>query len=242
MGRSARVFSESGIYHIMFRGSNKQAIFVDKWDYEKFLTLLAKVKEKKRFEIHAYCLMTNHVHMVIKEKENRDVSDIMKRLLCEYVVWFNLKYNRTGMLMENRYKSRAVEDDNYYMHVVRYIHQNPVKAGIVQNITDYPWSSYTSYIKNSDSLVDIGSFYEVMPKAQFVEFHNEEEKDNFDLAGKRMLGDDDLITALKKLGIDDVKTMKYMPPEQLKKIISELKKRFSARHIQRVTGIDRRHI
>ena len=241
MSRPPRKFSESGIYHIMFRGSNKQSIFLDKWDYIKFLELLKKVKEKMGFELYAYCLMTNHVHLIIKEKNERDISETMKRLLGEYVVWFNLKYDRTGVLMENRYKSQAVEKDEYFLHVIRYVHQNPLKAGIVKQIDEYEWSSYRDYISKTEGLTDIAFLGEMMNKNQFIEFHATEEDNDFELFPKGKKTDEDLIEELKRLGIEELSALKYSPPDKQQRVFNELKKNFSARHIERVTRISRKN-
>lgn len=237
MGRYAREFSNSGVYHIMFRGSNKQKIFLESWDYEKMIEILMKLKEDLGFEIYAYCLMSNHAHFVIKEKNLRDVSEIMHRLLTKYARWFNIKYERTGTLMENRYKSRVVEVDEYFVHVIRYVHQNPVKGGLVENIGDYPWSSYNDYVSEKEGLTDTAFLFEMMPKKEFVPFHAVEEEMNFELSDSIKLTDDDLIEELKKLGVTDVELLKYMQPLEFERVIRTLKEKFSGRHIIRVTGL-----
>jgi len=129
MPRQARRKSESGIYHIMLRGINQQQIFEDEEDSLRFLETLLKYKEQCGYEIYAYCLMGNHIHILLKEgKEN--LTLVLKRIAGSYVYWYNWKYRRSGHLFQDRFKSEPVEDDEYFLTVIRYIHQNPIKAGI----------------------------------------------------------------------------------------------------------------
>ena len=118
MGRQSRVYSESKIYHIMFRGVNYQDLFEERQDYIKLTETILQLKEEMGFQIYAYCFMTNHVHLVLKEKELRDISLIMKRILTKYSRWYNIKYGRTGALIANRYKSVPVEVDEYFLNLI----------------------------------------------------------------------------------------------------------------------------
>ena len=154
MGRQARQFSETGLYHIVFRGVNHCHLFEEDADYEKFLTILKTVKNEFQFDLYAYCLMSNHVHLLIKEINIGDIVGIMKKILTHYAGWFNRKYKRSGSLIANRYKSECVKNDEYLFSLVRYIHQNPVKAGIIEKTEEYQWSSYTDYIKGKSDITD----------------------------------------------------------------------------------------
>jgi putative transposase len=144
MPREARRKSKSIIYHIMIRGINQQNIFADDEDNEKFINILNAYRKKIEYEIYAYCLMGNHVHLLIKEGKEA-LSNTMKRIGTSYVYWYNWQYSRKGHLFQDRYKSEAVEDDAYFLTVLRYIHQNPVKARLTNNIESYKWSSYQEY-------------------------------------------------------------------------------------------------
>lgn len=148
MPRTARRKSKTDIYHVMIRGINQQNIFVDDEDNEKFIATLARYQKENEYEIYAYCLMGNHVHLLIKEG-NEELANSMRRIGASYVYWYNWQYNRKGHLFQDRYKSEPVEDDTYFLTVLRYIHQNPVKAGLVNNITLYRWSSYMEYIREA---------------------------------------------------------------------------------------------
>ncbi len=145
MSRNARVRSQTGIYHAMVRGNNKSEIFWCREDYLKFIQILHLVKGIGKFDVFAYCLMDNHVHLLLKESVEMDISDIMKRINTRYAMWHNYKYRRLGHFFQGRFKSEPVEDEAYYASVLRYIHQNPLKAGICQNIVAYEWSSYKKY-------------------------------------------------------------------------------------------------
>jgi putative transposase len=145
MPRQARKKSKTEIYHIILRGINRQILFEDYEDKEKFIDIIAQYKQKSEYKVLGYCLMDNHVHLLIKEgKEGMDHS--MKRIGVSYVYWYNSKYKRTGHLFQDRYKSEPVEDDGYLLMVLRYIHQNPLKAQMVHDIAAYKWSSYNEYI------------------------------------------------------------------------------------------------
>ena len=145
MPRVARIKSKSNIYHIMIRGINQQDIFTDDEDDEKFLVILDHYRQKIELEIYAYCLMGNHVHLLLKEGKE-PLSNTIKRIGASYVYYYNWQYDRKGHLFQDRYKSEPVEDDAYFLTVLRYIHQNPLKAGLTNNIASYLWSSYKEYI------------------------------------------------------------------------------------------------
>lgn len=145
MARTARKESSTRIYHVMLRGINRQTIFEDDEDYQKFLWTMKDTKEKSGYEIYAYCLMSNHIHLLLKEV-TEDLGIVFRRIGASYVYWYNWKYSRRGHLFQDRYKSEVVENDGYFLTVIRYIHQNPLKAGIVKDIADYRWSSFGEYI------------------------------------------------------------------------------------------------
>ena len=239
MSRAPREYCENGIYHVMFRGHGKNEIFLENRDYEKFLEILQEIKEIKQFELYAFCLMTNHAHLVIKEAELKDVSDVMKRLIGKYTQWFNYKYGKSGGLMESRYKSRAVDTDEYLMHLIRYVHQNPIKAGLVENAADYTWSSYENYLKKDSGIIDTTLLFEILPKHDYEDFHKENENNEFTLYRDEGVNDAKIVMALKSMGIEDGNQLRYMPEEKRDLIIIELKKNFSHRQIERVTGISR---
>lgn len=122
VSRPPRVLSETGLYHIIFRGLNRQNLFEEDEDYIKLLEIINDIKNVFEIQIYAYCLMTNHVHFFLREKESGDIKTIMHKLLTRYVMWYNRKYQRSGSLIGNRYKSEPIEDETYYLTLMRYIH------------------------------------------------------------------------------------------------------------------------
>jgi len=171
VARQKRIKSETGIYHIMLRGINKQQVFFDDEDYIQFLHILSKVKTLNGFKLHSYCLMSNHIHLLIQEG-NEPLELIFKRLGDRFIYWYNLKYKRTGPVFQGRYKSVPVNDDEYFISVMKYIHQNPVKAGIVESCGEYKYSSYNEYYKWA-SFVDTAFAMELIGENEFERIHNE---------------------------------------------------------------------
>lgn len=191
----------------MLRGINRSNIFKSDQDKEYFLNSMYRARKKGNFKVIGYCLMDTHVHLLLQESEEIGVS--MKRITVSYVQWFNRKYNRVGHLFQNRYKSEPIEDERYLMAVLRYIHQNPIKAGTVEDISKYHWSSYNEYLKMYDSrdyLIDgeITKVYFNNIKS-FTEFHKEIGKENYmDREDIKKYSDDELLELFKKrIGLDD---------------------------------------
>ena len=145
MPRGTRKKSTTGIYHVVLRGINKQRIFEDTQDYHKFLETIKISKDKSGYTLFTYCLMSNHIHLLIKEG-TESLGNTFRRIGASFVYWYNWKYSRCGHLFQDRYKSEPVETDRYFLTVLRYIHQNPIKAGIKKEVEQYPWSSYQEYI------------------------------------------------------------------------------------------------
>lgn len=144
MPRMARKVSCTKVYHVILRGNDKQDIFLDEQDYKKFIKEILNTKEKYEYELYAYCLMTNHVHLIIYDKNDK-LSKIIQSLAITYSAYFSKKYEKTGHLFQNRFLSKEVETREYLMQVCRYIHQNPVKAKIAK-VDKYKWSSFREYI------------------------------------------------------------------------------------------------
>ena len=239
MSRLARTISESGVYHILFRGVNQQNIFEEASDFEKLKETIATVKQDLHFEIYAYCFMNNHVHIVLKEKSLGDISLIMKRILTKYARWYNIKYGRSGALIANRYKSVPVEIDEYFLQLIRYVHQNPIKAGIAEKVEDYPYSSFIEYINESD-LTNTDFLLQMISLKEFVDYHEEIEIMKFRVTDSKRKTDEDVLMFLKRhYNIENPQNISKFSKIDRNKILAELKKEFSVRHLQRITGISR---
>ena len=241
MPRQARRKSESGIYHIMLRGINQQQIFEDEEDGFRFLETLSKYKEQCGYEIYAYCLMGNHVHILLKEgKEN--LTLVLKRIAGSYVYWYNWKYRRCGHLFQDRFKSEPVEDDTYFLTVIRYIHQNPIKAGICKNIDGYKLSSYNEYI-NKPNLVNVDFCLGIIDKEQFIEFNNEFNDDIcLEMEEHFRLTDEEALKIIRKI-TRCKNTTEFQALEKNKRnfYIRKLSlKGLSIRQISRLTGVSKK--
>lgn len=167
----------------MVRGNAGRDIFLDDDDKNKFLRILSHKKRQTGFKLYAFCLMKNHFHLSLKEG-HENISNIMKRINTTYAIYFNKKYQLAGHLFQNRFKSENVEDDAYLISLIRYIHQNPVKAGIALSPEEYLWSSCLYYFfpeKNIYKLVDIEEVLKIFSydieegREQFKGFSQREE-------------------------------------------------------------------
>lgn len=150
MPRGPRIAFENAFFHVFNRGLNKQEIFLDTSDYQKFLRRLEELITINQFDhaVYAYVLMPNHFHLLIQTKKT-PISKIMSSLLTSYSMYFNRKYKRVGTLFQNRFKSKLCDKDSYFLGASRYIHLNPIEAGISSDLEDYPWSSYPELYGNS---------------------------------------------------------------------------------------------
>ena len=245
MARGIRTKSESGIYHIVLRGINKQEVFHTEEDYYKFIHILSICKSISGFRLHAYCLMSNHVHILIQEC-NEPVSLIMKRLGDRFVYWYNLKYDRTGPIFQGRYKSKPVDDDEYFVSVLRYIHQNPVKAGVTNNCKEYQFSSYNEYFRKNH-FVDTDFAIELIGEKEFERIHNEPCSDaHLDIRDDDAvsLTDEEAKALVEKIThCKTIEEFKLYPKDMQIVYVTELKKqRLSIRQICLLTGVSKRFI
>ncbi len=175
----------------MSQGINQQHLFEDESDYSYFLESIIRIKAEMYFELHAYCLMSNHVHLPIRKNRMGDISTIMKRLLTKYVMFFNSKYERSGALIASRYKSVPVEVDEYFIPLICYIHQNPVRAGMVKEIEAYRYSSYREYV-HGGRLVETSFSLNLIGKNEWIRLHDHLVKNNFDVSGRISLSEEEI--------------------------------------------------
>ena len=145
MARQLRVEYPGAFYHVINSGNAGEAIFKSLRDREKFLEYLEEASSRFSLRIHTYCLMTNHYHLLVETPE-ANLSRAIQWINVSYAVYFNNKRLRRGHLFQGRFKSLLVEADEYLKHLSRYIHLNPVRAKIVDSLSQYPWSSYPFFI------------------------------------------------------------------------------------------------
>lgn len=142
MPRRLRMYIPGFAYHIVQRGNNRCTCFLEVEDYLLYLQLMREVIPRYGADLHAYCLMTNHVHLLISPEHDDSISNIMKVVCGRYAQHINRKYGRTGTLWEGRHKASAVDTENYLLKCYRYIEFNPIAARMVQRPEEYSWSSY----------------------------------------------------------------------------------------------------
>jgi len=135
-----RKLSSTNIYHVICRGNNRNIIFQDDQDNMVYIYILKEVNKKHNFLICAYCLMKNHVHLLLDMK-NESISTVMKKINHRYAVYYKYKYHTIGRLYQSRFRSECIENDEYFSTVFEYIHNNPVKAEFVKSQEYYKWSS-----------------------------------------------------------------------------------------------------
>jgi putative transposase len=243
MPRQARKKSESGIYHIMLRGINRQVLFEDEEDKEKFLDTIRQYKQKKDYKILGYCLMDNHAHILIKEG-NEPIANTMKRIGVSYVYWYNWKNKRRGHLFQDRYKSETIEDDQYLLSVLRYIHQNPKNAGIEQEISRYKWSSYNEYIgipKIVDTAFVLGMFSknEKLAKGDFARYMAENGSSKISIEEEKRLTDNEAREKIQRIIHMTFAEMQQLDKEKRDELLRRMKdiEGISIRQIARITGL-----
>ncbi|WP_257988194.1 REP-associated tyrosine transposase [Bacillus sp. V33-4] len=251
MPRKARAKSRSGIYHIMLRGANRQEIFHDDEDSIKILDIIKKYKMKSGMSVYAWCLMSNHVHLLLREG-GEELAITMKRIGVSYASYYNWKYRTSGHLFQDRFKSENVEDDQYFLTVVRYIHQNPVKAGISERVDEWRWSSCAAYYDKKyypEELLDRDKVFKMfcadrnIAKERFKEFnerYNNDECLEDKVYKRRRLPDEEARLEIKKLlGVLEIAQVKSLPKLERVAVLKRIKtiEGLTQRQAARILGI-----
>jgi REP element-mobilizing transposase RayT len=248
--RPPRLYGNSKIYHIILKGIDDQDIFYDDRDREFFLKQISITKTEFNYMLYSYCLMSNHVHMVIR-CQDIFLSKCIQSLLIRYVHYFNKKYKRKGPLVQNRFQSKHVENLKYFIDVCRYVHRNPENAGI-ELTQNYQWSSYKEYIgrkKIVDKNVllhyyndDINNFVEDTIKT--INENNIEDYIEYEIIGK--MTDEQLTEVImNRFKINDISELprffKYKDEDELKQCMQEIKKiqGINKNQVARVTRLGR---
>ncbi len=165
MARHPRFVVPGQPQHVIQRGNNRDIIFVSDEDYQYYLQKLGDACKQYDCEIHAYVLMTNHVHLLITPHLKNGIGKVMQYIGRYYVQYFNHQYQRTGTLWEGRYKATLLDSESYLLTCSRYIELNPVRAGMVENPADYPWSSYhCNALGKENSLISSHVIYKSLGK------------------------------------------------------------------------------
>ena len=242
MARQGRRASDTGIYHVLQRGINQQRVFEQAEDYIHFLDCLCEVKKISGFTMYAYCLMGNHTHLLLKEGEE-PLSMIFRRLGARYVPWFNKKYERSGHLFQDRYKSEPVETDEHFLSAVVYIYQNPVKAGICLLPSEYEWGS-RRFLGKENGLIDLVELTAITPIADI----KRKEKELIDnkmlepmVASRNVYSDKEVVLMMHQFsGVQNASEFQKMPESEQRLLISMMRKELvPIRQVARVTGVSK---
>lgn len=231
MARGARLVSESGYYHVMARGNNKEMIFKHPSEKQYYLDGLKEAIGEGNFKLLSYCIMDNHIHLLLNSDIN-SMATAFRRINLKFALRYNKKYDRVGHVFQGRYKSEAVETDQYLLAAIRYIHNNPVKAKIVGRAEGYKWSSYRGYLDGQDNLLDSKEKEMIRDMfrgslEQFRRFHLEDDMLEFldtkeDLDRER---EDRARRILKsyrqEYGVEDIKELSHRK-ETIDKIVTDL--------------------
>lgn len=253
MVRQLRKQSATGIHHVMLRGINRQRIFEDSEDYRMFIHYLYKIAKPKTDSgqplpayatFYAYCLMDNHVHLLIREG-SEPLSSSIKRIAAAYARYYNSKYEHYGHLFQDRFKSEPVNDEAYFFTLLRYIHQNPVAAGLTKDVVSYEWSSWVEYErKDTDRIICningvLGRMpleelrdlvFELLPKSTVML--------DFDNASKMRTDSDIRDYLIKTYGLRDASDILLYSRDRQRDIIHSAKEYgASIRQLSRLTGI-----
>ena len=242
--RTARIIGNSGYYHIIARGIGKQILFEEDADCLYFLRTVKKYRKEEGYSVIAFCLMENHFHLLLKIDEGMD--RIMQKICTTYAVYFNTKYERTGHLFQDRYKSKPIENDAYLLSVVRYIHNNPVKAGICP-ADKYRWSSWRYYNGTLHGLVDTSLVHSIVGGSEgFLKFSNadspeDDEEAYFEYPESNRLTDRQAQEIIRnRLHLESGTQIQNMDKKARNQALIILKKEgLSIRQIERLTGITR---
>lgn len=257
MPRLPREASSSGIYHVMLRGVNRQDIFESDKDFLKFLYLMQREAFPKdendrpmppNLVIYAYCLMPNHVHLLVKEQSN-GISDPIKSISISYAHYFNVKYDRAGHLFQDRFRSETVNDMEYFTTLIRYIHQNPVASALVSEVKDYQWSSWCEYDNLLRCYVPVCSTNPVLEKFSFdvlEEMVNDplpktQRILDIDRKTNGILDDDEVRDFIQLVcHIQTIADVQQMPRSRRNEVLKMvLEYGASIRQLSRVTGVSR---
>lgn len=243
MPRKPRVKSATGIYHIIFRGVNRRQVFFDDEDYKTFLNQLKRYKPICGYKLYAYCLMGNHIHLLMREG-HESLEKTFKRIGPAFSYRHNGKYERVGHMFQDRYYSEPVENPFYFLRVIRYIFQNPVKAGICNKPEEYKYSNAYKLLNEKDDFTDSDEIFELISPEELRKFCNEKNDDNcLDIEDtNRFFVSDELAEQfiLEEYGTLSPDPGKGASRKEFLNSFAKLRKQFvSIRQFSRITGVSR---
>ena len=240
MAREARKKSKTGIYHVMLRGADRRSLFYDDADNERFLQTLRRAKGESAFQLYAFCLMGNHVHLLLKEGEE-PLEVIFKRTGVSYVQYYNRKYQLHGHLLQDRFRSEAVEDDAYFLDVLRYICRNPVKAGLSGKPFEYPWLGCSGVTEGEELLDSLEELTDLKGEALKRFVSEPSEREHLEDTGSKRLTDREAMERLQGVcGCREALEIGGWESEKRDAAVRKaLKSGLSIRQLSRLTGLSK---
>jgi len=226
MPRLPRIHVENALYFVTSQGGQNQNLFYDKADYDCYIELLGKYKKEHKFNLFAFVLLPQHLHLLIEPKGEATISTIMHDLNSTYTKLFNSRYKKKGHLFQGRYKAKVIEKEGYMLSLTRYFHCLPQKARLVDNPQDYPYCSYNFYLsipqhkllEMKDEIIEVLSTFQEADKAKayedYVNSADQGEIDKLDklLKRKHFLGSEQFIVEIKRK-IEYASTVEEVDPQ-----------------------------
>lgn len=237
MARKPRIEFEGAFYHVIVRGNQKQKVFKDDADYEKYHQFLTIYKNRYQHALYAYVLMSNHVHLLI---ETRDIplSRVMQGITQSYTLYFNRKYRTVGHLFQGRYKAILCDREAYLLSLLKYIHENPIRAGLAERPNSYRWSSHLAYIGKSNplSLVDTDQVLRIFSESKtrarkhYVDFMSDaatmKKNEVYATIDQRLQGDEGFIDDVQKRCDQEIKKERKKQEYSLPAISNVIKQKY----------------
>lgn len=249
MPREARKRSRTGIYHVLLRGKDGQVLFHDDEDYARFLDAFYLCREKTGIKVYGWCLLSSHAHLLLKEG-TEDLSGTVKRLAVSYAWYLRSKYKTRGPVFHDRFSSEAVEQDSDLLNLIRFIHRNPVRAGLVSFPGKWKWSScrpYYGFPGYPDGLLDdslILSMFDNdtdLARRLFIQFNEQESNDWFlDETRPGRLSDEEAFKAIKQaLEGYEISLIRNLPAAERNELLRRIKaiEGVSLRQAARIIGV-----
>ncbi len=250
MPRYARKRNEKGIHHVVVQGKRLEELFSDPSDKELYLEILFKYKAKTGIKLYAFCILENHVHLVIEETADESISSFMRRIGVSFSYWYRLKYDlpRGEVVFRGRYLSEPLETEEEVLMVVRHIHQEPVRIGLSERMDQYIWSSYRFYLMPG-SLIDRRLVLDSLHfSGGYTSYMNQEESvgSMLEEVPLKYGRSDDEAAALVQIRLQEngYTALYEMEPEEKKNFLRKLKcvDEISIQQLSRVTGVNRGYI
>lgn len=243
MPRTPRAREESGIHHVVVQGLDHQKIFEENEDKDLYLDIVLRFKERFDMRLYAYCIMPNHAHLLLKEGEI-DISSFMRRVGVSFVHWYKMNHAVEGPVFRGRYMSEPLQDESQILQVARFIHQEPVKAGLVREMEEYLWSSYRLYLYQN-SFIDTEAIldrlhywgpYEEYMKLPEPAVYLEEVPPRFGKTDREVRA-----LLLNRLSGKAIEELRYMPADMRDAILAKLRydDKVSVTQLARVTQLGR---